>query len=216
MTRNTKQVIAVAVSIFVLAVAVYGSYLPMRKAQIFIATLQGLQSSPVSSLNELTARLAVPLDYPSPLGQEELVRNTANNVLSFISQGADPTSTAVLVSFLENYYAPIMASGKGMSFGQDLYLMGAINEMAYVHTGNPAYLAKSQAYYEKGVALGPNRPQVLYGLFDIYRAEENVASTTAIGERILSNWPSDTNIAPSLQAFLKTVSSSPAVPKAGQ
>jgi hypothetical protein len=183
----------------------------MRKAEMFIATLQSLQTSPVNSLNDLTARLSVPLDYPSPIGQEELVRNTANNILSFISQGADPTSTAVLVSFLNSYYDPIIARGRGMSFGQDLYLMGAINEMAYVHTGNPAYLADSQKYYEEGVELGPNRPQSLYGLFDVYRAEGNVESTTATGEKILSNWPSDTSIAGSLQAFLQASSSAPAV-----
>jgi len=213
MTKTTKQAVAIIISIFVVGTAVYGSYLPMRKAEMFIATLQGLRSSPVSSLNELESRLSVPLDYPSPIGQEELVRNTANNILGFISQGADPTSTAILISFLDNYYAPIIASGKGMSFGQDLYLMGAINETAYARTGNPAYLVSAQKYYEEGVALGPNRPQSLYGLFDVYRAEGNVTSTTAIAEKILSNWPTDANIAASLQAFTKAVAStSPAAP----
>lgn len=204
MTKTAKQIIAVVVSILVVGIAVYGSYLPMRKAEIFIATLQGLQSSPVNSLNELESRLSVPLDYPSPIGQEELVRNTANNILGFVSQGADPTSTAVLISFLDHYYAPIIARGKGMSFGQDLYLMGAINETAFAHSGNPAYLAAAQKYYEEGVAYGPNRPQSLYGLFDVYRAEGNIASSTAIGEKILSNWPADTSIAQSLQAFLNS------------
>jgi hypothetical protein len=204
MTRFAKQVIAIVVSILILGAAVFGSYLPMRKAEIFIATLQGLQESPVNSLSELESRLAVPLDYPSPIGQEELVRNTANNILGFISQGTGATTTAVLVSFLDHYYAPIIDRGKGMSFGQDLYLMGAINEMAYVHTGDSAYLEDSQKYYEEGVALGPNRPQALYGLFDVYRAEDNVASATVVGERILSNWPSDASVAQSLQAFLKT------------
>lgn len=207
MTRITKQVIAVIASLGIVAVAFYGSYLPMRKAQIFITTLQSLQASPVSSLNELTARLAVPLNYPSPIGQEELVRNTANNILGFVSQGADPTSTAVLISFLKGYYDPIINQGKGMSFGQDLYLMGAINELAYVHSGNPAYLAGAEKYYEMGVQLGPNRPQSLYGLFDVYRAEGNVASTTAIAEKILANWPTDTSVVQGLQAFLKTASS---------
>jgi len=211
MTRTTKQVVAVVISLLIVAVAIYGSYLPMRKAEIFISTLQGLQSAPVSSLDELKSRLSVPLDYPSPIGQEELVRNTANNILGFVSQGADATSTAILISFLESYYAPIIAREKGMSFGQDLYLLGAINEMAYVHTGNPTYLVDSQKYYEQGVALGPNRPQSLYGLFDVYRAEGYIASTTAIGEKILSNWPTDTSIASSLQNFLKTASSAPAV-----
>jgi hypothetical protein len=182
----------------------------MRKAEIFISTLQSLQTAPVSSLNELESRLAVPLDYPSPIGQEELVRNTANNILGFISQGADPTSTAVLISFLNSYYAPIIATGRGMSFGQDLYLMGAINEMAYAHSGNPAYITASQKYYEEAVLLGPNRPQALYGLFDVYRAEGNVASATAVGDRILSDWPADTSIAQSLQAFLQVASNTPA------
>ncbi len=209
MTKTTKQVIAVAISLFILAVTVYGSYFPMRKAEMFIATLQGLQTSPVTSLNELESRLAAPLDYPSPVGQEELVRNTANNILGFLSQSADPTSTAVLVAFIDGYYAPIIARGRGMSFGQDLYLMGAINETAYAHIGNPAYLMNAQKYYEEGAKLGPNRPQPLYGLFDVYRAEGNVASATAIGEKILSNWPTDTGIAASLQALLKTASSTP-------
>jgi hypothetical protein len=186
----------------------------MRKAEIFIATLKGLQSSPVSSLSELRQRFSVPLDYPSPVGQEELVRNTANNILSFISSGGDATSTAFLVSFLNSYYDPIIAQGKGMSFGQDLYLLGAINETAYAHIGNPTYLMAAQKYYEEAEALGPNRPQSLYGLFDIYRAEGNVASTTVIANKIMANWPTDTTIMPGLQAFLKVaavVTSTPSV-----
>lgn len=209
MARTTKQVIAVVASLLVASAAVYGSYLPMSKAEMFIATLQGLQTSPVSSLNELVSRLSVPLDYPSPVGQEELVRNTANNILGFISQSSDPTSTAVLVSFLNNYYAPIIASGKGMSFGQDLYLMGAINEMAYAHTRNPVYIADSQKYYEEAVALGPNRPQSLYGLFDVYRAEGNVSGAIAVGKKILSNWPNDTSVAENLRPLLEMASSTP-------
>lgn len=210
MDRTVKQVIAIVVSLGVLGVAAYGSYLPMRKAEIFISTLQGLSSTPVSSLNELQQRLSAPLDYPSPIGQEELVRNTANNILGFVSQGGDATSTAFLISFLDGYYDPIIARGKGMSFGQDLYLMGAINETAYAHTGDPTYIEGAQKYYEEAMALGPNRPQALYGLFDIYRAEGNIASTTAIGEKILSNWPTDTSVAQGLQAFLKGATNAPA------
>src|SRR5208283_3390830 len=151
-----------------------------RKAEIFIATLQGLQTTPVNSLNELESRLAVPLDYSSPVGQEELVRNMANNILGFVQQSGNATATDEMMSFLGNYYAPIVARGKGMSFGQDLYLLGAINEMAFVRTGEPAYLTASQHYYEEGEQLGPNRPQSLYGLFDVYRAENNIPAVTTI------------------------------------
>ena len=115
-------------------------------------------------MQDLESKLSVPLDYPSPIGQEELVRNMANSVLSFVQQGGDATSTAALIGFLNSYYDPILNSGKGMSFGQDLYLEGAINEVAFATTGDPTYLAAAQKWYQEGVALGPNRPQALYGL----------------------------------------------------
>jgi len=165
--RTYKGVIAVALVAVIFAVAVYGSYLPMRKAQIFIATLQDLQANHPSSLSDLEARIAVPLDYPSPIGQGELVRNTANSILSFIQNTQDATTTAGLLSFLGHYHDPIIVRGRGMSFGQDLYLEGAIHEVAFSATGNPAYLAQSIDYYQKGEALGPDRPQTLYGLFDV-------------------------------------------------
>jgi hypothetical protein len=60
----------------------------------------------------------------------------------------------------------------------------------------------AQHYYEEGMALGPTRPQTLYGLFDVYRFEGNVASTTAIAEKIESQWPSDQGIRQGLAAFL--------------
>ena len=178
MDRTIKQTIAVVVSLFVLFVAVYGSYLPMRKAQIFIGTLQSFQTQPVTSLNELESRLEVPLNYPSPIGQEELVRNTANSVLSFVQQGTDATSTAALISFLHQYYDPIIARGKGMSFEQDLYLFGAINEVAYTKTGNPSYLQSALQYYGEGTQLVrrvPSRSMVCL-TFTVLRATRRTPS----------------------------------------
>jgi hypothetical protein len=182
--------------------------MPMRKAQMFIATLQGLQTQQgqATSLQDLENKLSVPLDYPSPIGQEELVRNMANSVLSFIQQGGDATSTAALIGYLNSYYNPILNGGKGMSFGQDLYLEGAINEIAFASTGNPTYLAAAQKWYSEGVALGPNRPQALYGLFDVYRAEGDTTDTIAIGSTILRNWPSDMNIQQAMMMYLAATS----------
>jgi len=192
----------------IFGIATYGSYMPMRKAQMFIATLQGLQTQQgqATSLQDLENKLSVPLDYPSPIGQEELVRNMANSVLSFIQQGGDATSTAALIGYLNSYYNPILNGGKGMSFGQDLYLEGAINEIAFASTGNPTYLAAAQKWYSEGVALGPNRPQALYGLFDVYRAEGDTTDTIAIGSTILRNWPSDMNIQQAMMMYLAATS----------
>lgn len=204
--RFYQQVIAVIVSALILGVAVFGSYLPLRKAQMFIATLQNLQSSPATSFADLTGRLAPPLDYPSPIGQEELVRNMANSVLAFVQQGGDATTTDELISFLNNYYNPIISSGKGMSFGQDIYLEGVINEVAFAQTGNPVYLNAATQYYSEAHTLGPNRPQALYGLFDVYRAVGDASDTVAIGQQILRNW-NDPRISQVLAPLLITSSS---------
>jgi hypothetical protein len=96
-----------------------------------------------------------------------------------------------------------------MSFGQDLYLEGAINEIAFAETGDPTYLAAAQKWYSEGVTLGPNRPQSLYGLFDVYRAEGDSTDTIAVGTTILRNWPADTRIAQAMALFNAMASSTP-------
>jgi len=209
--RTYQRVIAIIIVAAIFGIAIWGSYMPMRKAQMFIATLEALQSpqGQATSLQDLENKLSAPLDYPSPLGQEELVRNMANSVLSFVQQGGDASSTAALIGYLNGYYDPILNQGKGMSFGQDLYLEGAINEVALAQTGNPAYLVAAQKWYSEGVALGPNRPQSLYGLFDIYRAEDNATGTLEVGTTILRNWPTDARIQQALMMFEAMTSSTP-------
>ncbi len=205
MDRTVKGTIAVIAAAFVIFVAVFGSYLPMRKSEMFIATLQSFSAQPPTSLQDLESRIAAPLDYYAPIGQEELVRNTANNVLGFIQHGTDATTTRALVNFLNSYYDPILNSGKGMSFGQDVYLEGAVNEISFAQTGDPSYLQDALKWYSLGHELGPNRPQPLYGLFDVYRALGDATGTETTAQEILHNWPSDTRIEASLQQFLGTV-----------
>jgi hypothetical protein len=207
MDNTVKKTIAVVLSAVIIGIATYGSYLPLRKSQMFIDTLQGLQTTPPTSLQDLETRIAAPLDYPSPIGQEELVRNTANNILGLVQQTKDASTTIEIIQFLQSYYDPIIAQGKGMSFGQDLYLEGAINEIAFSNTGDPDFLIAAQKYYAEGQMLGPNRPQTLYGLFDVYRALGDVTDTIAVANQILTNWPTDTTVGPALQQFLAAASS---------
>ena len=207
--RTYQRVTAVIIVAAILGIAIYGSYLPMRKAQMFIATLQGLQTQQgqATSLQDLENKLSAPLNEPSPIGQEELVRNMANSILSFVQQSQDASSTAALIGFLNGYYDPILNSGKGMSFGQDVYLEGAINEIAFAETGSQTYLAAATKWYQEANQLGPNRPQALYGLFDVYRAANNTADTIATGQHILANWPSDIRIQQALQQYAAVQSS---------
>lgn len=211
--RTVRGTVAVIVAAIILVAAVFGSYMPMRKSEMFIGALQSFQAQPPTSLQDLEGRLAAPLDYPAPIGQEELVRNTANSVLGFIQRGTDATTTAALIGFLNSYYNPILDRGTGMSFGQDVYLEGAVNEIAFAQTGGTNYLQDAIKYYLLGHELGPNRPQPLYGLFDVYRAAGDVTDTKAIAAEILANWPGDQRVGTSLAQFLAGVSSSTSTKK---
>ena len=198
-----KKIIAIIVSIFIFSDAYYGNFLPMRMSQTFIATLRSLQS--VRSLDEFENTVSVALDIPSPIGKEELVRNVASVVMNLIQQNDKPEVIAEAIRFLDSYYDPIIARGTGMSFEQNLYVLGTINQLAFVRTNDTKYFLKAKKYYEQGLALGPKRPQFLYGMFDIYRTEGNVQKAVEIHDRIIAQWPDDQRIKDGLAKFLEFV-----------
>lgn len=206
MSDIAQKGIALFISALLLGAAYYGSYLPYRKSTIFIETLSRLDQA--RTIDDFEAAISRALDFPSPIGQEELVRNTANIVMNAVERGApDAKTLRELVDFLEGYYRPIIARGRGMSFGQNLYVLGVINQVAYLQTKDVGYLQASKEYYEKGYELGPKRPEVLYGLFDIYRIMGNREKAKAITEQIISQWPNDERIKSFYQEFLKENSS---------
>jgi hypothetical protein len=196
-----KKIIAVVAIIFILYLAYYGSFLPLRKSQVFIETLKKLQT--IRSYEEFEKAFSVPLNMPSPIGQEELVRNTSNIVLNLLQRGGgNPELVVALVDFLERYYNPILERGRGMSFEQNLYVLGAINELAFFQTNQVKYLLAAENHYSRGLELAPRRPQFLYGMFDIYRIEGNVLKAKAIAEQILEYWPNDSRTREALADFL--------------
>lgn len=203
--RTYQKTVAVIIVLVILGIAAYGSFLPMRKSQFFIATLQSLQQQPPTSVDDLKQRISPPLDYPSPVGQEELVRNVGNSVLGFVQSSHDKASIDLFLGFLDGYYKPIVDRGKGMSFGQDLYILGAAHELAFANTGEPAYLELSRKYFEEAVALGPNRPQGLYGLLDVTRIMGDVTTTLQTAQTILTNWPTDERVQQAVQAFIASM-----------
>ncbi len=94
-----------------------------------------------------------------------------------------------------------------MSFEQDLYIMGALNKLAFIKTKQTDFLSAAKDYFERGLRLGPNRPQFLYSLFDIYRIIGDVEGAKAIAGKILSQWPDDKKVQTGLDEFLQKVAS---------
>lgn len=190
---NFKKVIALAISLAMLFIIYYGTYLPLRKSYLFIFTMNSLNQT--ASIEEFKSRISTPLDAPSPYGQEELVRQVGTVISNVIRQEQAPAEIVNdLVSFLRGYYAPIINKGNGTSFNQNLYLLGTLNEIAFIKTGNPQYLEEAKSYILRSYELGPKRPQALYGLLDVYRLEGNWDKAKKVSEEILTYWPNDEKV----------------------
>lgn len=203
MNPTLKKIISFAAAAAILWIAYYGSYLPFRKSRTYIQTLNSMGS--INSFAEFKERFLIPLNMPSPIGQEEIVRNTANMVVNFIQQTNDPSGIDDAINFVETNFRPIIARGRGMSFTQNLYILGAMHELALVKAKDLKYLAPSKNYYLKGYELGQKRPQFLFGLFDIYRAENNIEKTQEVVNQILAQWPNEERIKGAFQEFLDRV-----------
>ena len=190
MNPPLRKTIAIALSAAILWVLFYGSYLPYRKSELFIQAMSTASSA--KTFGEFTGLFAIPLDAPSPIGQEELVRNLGSTMLDLLkSNGENAQLTQAATAFLNGYYKPIIDRGRGMSFEQNLFMLGSMNEIAYLKTKDTQYLAAAQQYLEQGRELGPKRPQFLYGLMDIYRLKGDMGKATGVAQEILTLWPND-------------------------
>ncbi|TSC82498.1 MAG: hypothetical protein G01um101420_331 [Parcubacteria group bacterium Gr01-1014_20] len=195
-----KRVISVFLVIAMALIAYLGSYLPFKKSSGFILTMRSLGAT--ASIADFEKNFSTILDAPSPIGQEELVRQLGSAILSITQQNNDPQIIKKLITFAEKYYDPIIRRNRGMSFSQNLYVLGSINELAYLKTQDPAYFNSAKKYFLKALESGPSRPQSLYGAFDVFRLEGNVPETVKVAEKILSQWPADDRTKTLLQEFL--------------
>lgn len=202
MNQTARYIIASVLSILIVLTWYVGSYAPFQKSRIFVHVLSVKNS--FQSVQELEDTFSGALDYSSPIGQEELVRNTGSYILSFAQQSDDADVIVPLVQYVTRYFDPIIARGRGMSFGQDLYLLGVLNEVTLVKTKDPKYLQAAHAYYAKALELGPRRPQPLFGMFDVYRFEGDAEGAKKIADQILAQWPTDTRTRDALDAFLNS------------
>lgn len=196
-----KKIAAAVISVGIIFVAYFGNYLPLRKSLTYISALRNL--SRYRSVTEFEDAFSASLDIASPVGQEELVRNTGSVILNVIQGSKQPGPVVTeLVKYAEKYFKPLVDYGRGMSFGQDIYILGALNATAFRQTGNGEYLLAAENYFRKGLVFSPKRPQYLYGLFDIYRMGNDLAKGQDVGEKILSLWPINNKAKGQLEGFL--------------
>ena len=126
-----------------------------------------------------------------------------NKMVNNIKNIPEKEGVVEMVRYIESYYEPIIKRGRGMSFGQNVYILGIINEYAFIKTGDKKYLEAAEKYFKQGQTLGPKRPQGLYGLLDIYKLKGDLVELKKVADQVLSQWPEDAMTRKTVDEILK-------------
>jgi tetratricopeptide (TPR) repeat protein len=170
----------------------FGSYLPLKKAQLYISALNAAQGS-TQTLQTFEALFQPALSLPSPVGGEEVFKYFSSDVANALTDTSTNEAVSVaLVRFLEPYAR--------QDDVMHLLSMGSIYNTLWQNFRRDEYYEKAESYYEKALALGPKLPQSLYSLLNLYELKGDVAKAQATARTILSYWPSDEAVRRVLQA----------------
>jgi len=198
MSETTKRIIFGAVSLVAVLVLVWGSYLPYRKSKLYVAAISA--SSQATTLEAFLAPYLAALNAPSPLPQDELARNfatTVGSVSDSIVQAKNDENlplVSALAIFLDRYTSPVIYRQSGVSAVQTMLFTSNAYRSIFQATQDRVYLARSRKLLERALELSPDRPQLLYALFDYERFFGSPEDARIYGEKIMRFWPSDTRI----------------------
>lgn len=177
-TIITVLIIATAASIY------FGSYLSLVKSQRYIKAIGELQS--VKTLDDYKKALDRVLDFWAPVSEIEIVKFAGGDMANIVAQEGQPEDAALgLIVYIE-----------GHSQNEVLQMIN----LAYAYQslwrryGKDEYFKKTEGYFKKIREIGPDLPQGLYGLFDLYRATGQKERVREFGGLILKNWPDDKNV----------------------
>ncbi len=184
---------------------IYGSFLPFRKAQLFIQAMHN--SYQARSVADYERIFNTALNFSSPVGQAENIRFLENQIGGVIAQKPPQAIADALVSYADSISRANAPGRYGLNYTQELMTLANIHEVNFRNYRSEKDYNAALALYEKGLALSPKRPQFLYGLYQLYMDAGKTADAKTVGEKIISLWPSDKNMA----AFVNgTATSTPA------
>jgi hypothetical protein len=191
MKQSNKKAIAVAASGFLLFVAYYGSFLPVRKEQMSIDAEEKIKAA--NSISDVVDILSAPLNQASPIGQEELIIRSAEVVAVLTDKYGARRASIIppLMAFLKRYYDPYLAAGPIAKSSRGLYVMGNVNLRAYGFLHEQQYLDDARRYFELGLANCPTRPEFISSLFDIYVTAGDLYGARKMGALMVTYWPQD-------------------------
>ena len=170
----------------------YGAYKPLTKSQLYIKA--NSVASGFQTFNDLTETYDQVFNFPSPIGQQEIVKFFTNNVLSIIAQKSISEEIAVeLVKYAESKIFKDNVN--------HLLHMAYTYDYLWQRFEDEEYLKKSEEYYNQINKIGPKLPHSLYGLFNLYKKAGQTEKMKEIGGKILELWPEDNGIKKIVDSF---------------
>jgi len=198
-----KKILSILASVVVVVFLYLGAYLPYEKSQKLISAMGSIQGG--ASLQGYENAFSSVLDYYSPVGQGESVKQLGNSTLSILSSQKNlPKNIAEeLLKFNLKYFEPIINNSRGGNASQNILILGQIYHTMAMSYNDINYLNNAIDYYKKGLDNSPRRPQFLYSLLEAYQVKRDYPSAIKIGEEILKYWPADTQIKQAVEEMRK-------------
>ena len=198
-----KKTLSILASAVVVVFLYFGAYLPYEKSQKLISAMGSIQNG--ASLQGYENAFSSVLDYYSPVGQEESVKQLGNTTLSILSSQKNlPKNIAEeLLKFNLKYFEPIINDSRGGNASQNILVVGQIYHTLALNYNDLNYLNIAIDYYQKGLVNSPRRPQFLYSLFEAYQAKRDYNLAIKTGEEILKYWPSDMKVKQAVEEMKK-------------
>ncbi len=190
-----KKLIAIIIIVGVIVLLYFGAYLPLKKGQLYIGALKEMSSKQAKSVKDLNDIFRKVFDFYSPVGNNEVMSAYLGVMLNIISQQDNKAVVDAIIGDVEKNATPVLeAPEKAFNYWQSVYTMGLIYRVAAIKFYDENYYQKALQTFEEGLKYSPNRPNLLYGLFDLYLAKGDKEKAKEIGQVILKYWPKDEEV----------------------
>ncbi|TSC52039.1 MAG: hypothetical protein LiPW41_587 [Parcubacteria group bacterium LiPW_41] len=164
---------------------VYGSIKPYKKAAAYVTAVK----SGATSVEGFTDAFKAAFEYPSPVGQDELIRFISSDIMNVVAEGKnDETVANKLTDFIHTYADPKIESKVGMNYTQLVMILGTIHTYKWKQYQKPEDFALAMQYFIQGYNINPDRPQFLIGLVDLYEASGQNDKADAVKQHIAELW----------------------------
>lgn len=185
MNYTIKYIISIIGIILATLSIIFGSYLPLVKAQRYITAISSVSS--IRTLKDFERNFDRAFNFYSPVGNEEIAKFAANTLMGSIDDKNQPeTASRFLGEYLESKLEKDNV--------RHLIILGQIYESLWKKSGKENDFIKSEEYFQKALSIGPKLPPVLYELFNLYQLKGDTEKLKQIGEIILKYWPEDEKV----------------------